>query len=442
MPHPSPVPAPVHVFTGPTLTAEQVHSVLPDAHVHAPVRHGDLIALDAPAGAVVVIIDGLYHQQVSVRHKEILELVDRGVHVVGCTSMGALRAAELHQVGMVGAGTVFEMYRDGVIDADDEVAVVHLREGDLSARNVPLVGVRVATSAAVGAGVLSPALAERLVATCRGQHYTERSWPALRRTVLRETPEAEAELDALDAFRADHPEAAAVKAYDALATLGRLDELTATPAAVRSADTWRNPHVYDWAVEHRVVPTDGVAVSDAAVLRHRQVYDADFPATWRAFVVGELGTSEEEVAARWTGVIGADNPYLLATERDLPADEVVLRTLVRAFAPPRGLHDLRAARPDLVDAPGLRQEIARAARLNDETWWRNKERLVDRLPQERLLRHLAGLWACSPDHTVLLAAARDRGLASLDEAAAAVRPSFLRDHADDGGTLSTRWRLA
>ncbi|NHA00710.1 hypothetical protein G5V59_13740 [Nocardioides sp. W3-2-3] len=65
--------SPVHVFTGPTLTAEQVHSVRPDAHVHEPVRHGDLIALDAPAGAVVVIVDGLYHQQVSVRHKEILE---------------------------------------------------------------------------------------------------------------------------------------------------------------------------------------------------------------------------------------------------------------------------------------------------------------------------------------------------------------------------------
>ncbi|WP_278259911.1 TfuA-like protein [Nocardioides convexus] len=94
---------------------------------------------------------------------------------------------------MIGAGTVFGMYRDGVIDADDEVAVVHLREGDLSARNVPLVGVRVATAAAVEAGVLSPALADRLVATCRRQHYTERSWPALRRTVLRETPEAEAE---------------------------------------------------------------------------------------------------------------------------------------------------------------------------------------------------------------------------------------------------------
>ena len=39
--------------------------------------------------------------------------------------MGALRAAELHPFGMVGIGQVYEWYRDGTIDADDEVAVAH-----------------------------------------------------------------------------------------------------------------------------------------------------------------------------------------------------------------------------------------------------------------------------------------------------------------------------
>jgi hypothetical protein len=39
--------------------------------------------------------------------------------------MGALRAAELHTFGMVGVGRVFEGYRDGVYEDDDEVAVVH-----------------------------------------------------------------------------------------------------------------------------------------------------------------------------------------------------------------------------------------------------------------------------------------------------------------------------
>ena len=33
--------------------------------------------------------------------------------------------AELHTFGMVGVGRIFEGYRDGQLDADDEVAVIH-----------------------------------------------------------------------------------------------------------------------------------------------------------------------------------------------------------------------------------------------------------------------------------------------------------------------------
>ena len=39
--------------------------------------------------------------------------------------MGALRAAELHVFGMVGVGRVFELFRDGLLEDDDEVAVAH-----------------------------------------------------------------------------------------------------------------------------------------------------------------------------------------------------------------------------------------------------------------------------------------------------------------------------
>ena len=43
----------------------------------------------------------------------------------GASSMGALRAAELHTFGMRGVGEIFERYRDGVLEDDDEVAVSH-----------------------------------------------------------------------------------------------------------------------------------------------------------------------------------------------------------------------------------------------------------------------------------------------------------------------------
>ncbi|WP_197093370.1 TfuA-like protein [Nonomuraea sp. SBT364] len=63
--------------------------------------------------------------RLSLRQKEILHLPANGVTVIGCSSLGALRAAELHPQGMTGSGQVFAMYRDGVADGDDEVAVAH-----------------------------------------------------------------------------------------------------------------------------------------------------------------------------------------------------------------------------------------------------------------------------------------------------------------------------
>ena len=39
--------------------------------------------------------------------------------------MGALRAAELAPFGMIGIGTIFEAYRDGIYTDDDEVALLH-----------------------------------------------------------------------------------------------------------------------------------------------------------------------------------------------------------------------------------------------------------------------------------------------------------------------------
>ena len=59
------------------------------------------------------------------KYKELLLALSQGVHVVGGASMGALRAAELYPFGMEGVGEIFEWFRDGVIEADDEVAVIH-----------------------------------------------------------------------------------------------------------------------------------------------------------------------------------------------------------------------------------------------------------------------------------------------------------------------------
>lgn len=170
----------VAVFLGPSLPRAQAEAVL-DALYLPPVRQGDIYRLVRDRRpAVIGIIDGYFHQVPSVWHKEILWALDQGVHVAGAASMGALRAAELHVFGMRGVGRIFEAFRDGVLDADDEVAVVHApAEMGFMPVSEALVDIRATVDAAVGAGVLRPADGAALIDRARAMFYADRSWDVL-----------------------------------------------------------------------------------------------------------------------------------------------------------------------------------------------------------------------------------------------------------------------
>lgn len=114
----------VYIFTGPTISATEAGRELKAIYL-PPAAEGDVyrVALERPRA--IGIIDGYFQSVPAVRHKEILWAMSRGIHVFGCASIGALRAAELAPFGMEGVGTVFQLYRDGVLEDDDEVAIVH-----------------------------------------------------------------------------------------------------------------------------------------------------------------------------------------------------------------------------------------------------------------------------------------------------------------------------
>ena len=122
-----------YVFIGPTLAADEARATWSDAVYLPPVRQGDVYRLVARGTPDAIgIVDGYFSHVPSVWHKEILHALSAGIPVYGAASMGALRAAELAQFGMVGVGRIFEAYRDGVLEPfaepfedDDEVAVLH-----------------------------------------------------------------------------------------------------------------------------------------------------------------------------------------------------------------------------------------------------------------------------------------------------------------------------
>lgn len=158
------------VYLGPTLPLTRAQEVL-DADYRPPVKRGDL---PQRHDGTIVIIDGEFGQNLSVSPKEILRLLDRGTRIIGASSMGALRAAELGVYGMQGCGWVFDAYESGRVDADDEVAVAYSPD-DLSCLTVPLVNVRYWLDVLLAAGAVDAVTARRLLKGARQLFYADRS---------------------------------------------------------------------------------------------------------------------------------------------------------------------------------------------------------------------------------------------------------------------------
>jgi len=104
----------VYVFTGPTISAAEAGSELQAVYL-PPAAEGDVYRATLKRPQAIGIIDGYFQSIPTVRHKEILWAMSRGIHVFGSASIGALRAAELAAFGMEGVGTIFEFYRDGML---------------------------------------------------------------------------------------------------------------------------------------------------------------------------------------------------------------------------------------------------------------------------------------------------------------------------------------
>ena len=91
--------------------------------------------------------------------------------------MGALRAAELWRHGMVGVGEIFAGYRDGTLEDDSEVALLHAGpEHGFAAFTVPLVNVRHNAARARALGILDGREARTLVRAAEALFFKERTW--------------------------------------------------------------------------------------------------------------------------------------------------------------------------------------------------------------------------------------------------------------------------
>lgn len=171
------------IFTAPSLPPEEAREYLPDADIRPPAKRGDVTAAAAAGAEVIVIIDGVFFQNESVGHKEILAALRSGVKFFGSSSMGALRAAEMEPFGMVGVGKIFEAYKSGKIVADDEVGLLYDPESGMALSD-PMVNMRASFARGVEEGFLTSDEEAALLKTCKGIYYPDRTY----RRVVKESP--------------------------------------------------------------------------------------------------------------------------------------------------------------------------------------------------------------------------------------------------------------
>ena len=149
------------VFLGPTLPRAVAQSICGGEYA-GPIARGDLPRLAGHIPRAIVIIDGQFEHVRAVSPKEILSALDVGHAVYGAASMGALRAAECERFGMRGRGRVFDLYRDGILVRDDEVAVVY-DPATGQPLSESLVAIRLGLADAVRDGVIDEASAGRVM---------------------------------------------------------------------------------------------------------------------------------------------------------------------------------------------------------------------------------------------------------------------------------------
>lgn len=168
------------IYTGLSLPFDEAKEIL-DSHDNIeviykrPIKRGDLGHDMKENPDIIGIIDGVFHQNSSVGHKEILDVINKGVTVVGSSSMGALRASELDSLGMTGIGYVYTQYATGKVASDDDVAVM-LDSESLQALSEPLINMDYVFTNAVKENIITESQKDELIEIAKSTFYPKRNY--------------------------------------------------------------------------------------------------------------------------------------------------------------------------------------------------------------------------------------------------------------------------
>jgi ribosomal protein S12 methylthiotransferase accessory factor len=172
------------VFVGPSMPHEEARRIFADAEYRAPIRRGELDAV--PNDAVVGVIDGYFEPALAIAPAEVERAIERGVFILGSSSIGAVLASRVPK--MRGVGLVYELYRDAL--ADSEIQCVFDPE-TFRRTTCTLVSIRVGVDKLVRTGTIDGELGARVLKAANELTHANRSYEeVVRRAGLSDRPDS------------------------------------------------------------------------------------------------------------------------------------------------------------------------------------------------------------------------------------------------------------
>ncbi len=167
----------VVVFLGPSLPLAEARRLV-RADFRPPAKQGDVFRALVDRPRVIALIDGLFEGQQPVWPQELRAALAAGVRVLGASSMGALRAAELAAEGLEPVGEIARRFTAGEWNDDAHVALLHAgpEEGHRPL-TLPWVNAWATAEAARRRGVLTAKEAASLTRAAEHIFYQDRRWP-------------------------------------------------------------------------------------------------------------------------------------------------------------------------------------------------------------------------------------------------------------------------
>lgn len=202
------------IFVGPSLSLQKARKIF-DADYRGPAKKGDLLVLSASSlislknrpNAInfVGLIDGLFLQDYPPTPIEVFQLLsNKNFRVVGGASIGALRAVELEKFGMVGIGKVFELFKNGTTNADDEVAVTFHPGDGVSIQSEAMIDIRFNLFIAHKKNIITKRTKHIIAKTAKSIYFPYRNYSNVIEETRTKFSELSRELDSFSSYINHH----------------------------------------------------------------------------------------------------------------------------------------------------------------------------------------------------------------------------------------------